>query len=173
MKSCTRCGETKSLEAFSVKERGKPYLKSHCKKCCSEKSASWAKLNPEKVKVKSLEWAKLNPEKKKKANAMWRSKNTRTEKQKEQTNSWSKNNPDARRIHRQNRRARKLNNGGTLSKGLAEKLFKLQRGKCICCGFALGDQNVDSNMQLLRSVCNMQKSVKHPVDFMQHRGFLI
>ena len=40
-------------------------------------------------------------------------------------------------------------------------------------GKALGGLNADSNMQLLRAECNLQKSAKHPVDFMQSRGFLL
>lgn len=70
---------------------------------------------------------------------------------------------------------------------IAERLFKLQRGKCACCKQPLGDDyhmdhimplslggsNTDDNIQLLRAKCNQQKSAKHPVDFMQQRGFLI
>jgi 5-methylcytosine-specific restriction endonuclease McrA len=91
------------------------------------------------------------------------------------------------RIICQNYRSRKRANGGTLSKGLAEKLFKLQQGKCPCCKqplgrnyhldhivpTALGGSNSDDNMQLLRATCNHQKHAKHPIDFMQQRGFLL
>lgn len=38
---------------------------------------------------------------------------------------------------------------------------------------ALGGSNTDDNMQLLRDRCNLQKHAKHPVDFMQERGFLL
>lgn len=38
---------------------------------------------------------------------------------------------------------------------------------------ALGGTNTDGNMQLLRSTCNQKKHAKHPVDFMQQRGFLL
>ena len=74
-----------------------------------------------------------------------------------------------------------------LSVGLSAKLFKLQKGKCPCCKQPLGDDyhldhkmplalggtNTDENMQLLRSICNLQKHAKHPVDFMQERGYLL
>lgn len=80
-----------------------------------------------------------------------------------------------------------MENGGVLSQGLAAKLFDLQGGKCACCGkslaqgyhldhimpLALGGMNIDGNMQLLTPLCNMQKSKKHPEDFMRSRGFLI
>lgn len=91
------------------------------------------------------------------------------------------------RIHWHNRRALKKSNGGILSKGLSASLFKLQRGKCACCAkplgnnyhldhkmpLSLGGSNSDDNMQLLRAICNMQKGSKHPVEFMQLRGFLL
>lgn len=91
------------------------------------------------------------------------------------------------RIDNQNRRARKREAGGRLSVGIQEKLFMLQKGKCACCGLPLGDdyhldhimplalggEHTDSNIQLLRQGCNLKKSAKHPVDFMQQRGFLL
>lgn len=33
--------------------------------------------------------------------------------------------------------------------------------------------NTDDNIQLLRKLCNHKKGTKHPVDFMQERGFLL
>ena len=100
---------------------------------------------------------------------------------------WHQKNPDARRTYHGNRRARLKNQTGKLSVGLAKSLFALQRGKCACCGkslddgyhldhimpLALGGENIDSNMQLLTQRCNNQKYSKHPVDFMQERGFLL
>ena len=96
-------------------------------------------------------------------------------------------NPEIKRINNQNRKALVRVSGGKLSKGLCEKLFKLQKGKCACCGnllsdnyhldhimpIALGGANEDWNIQLLRGECNLQKHAKHPVDFMQSKGFLL
>lgn len=101
--------------------------------------------------------------------------------------AWHVANPEAKRIYEQNYRARKRENGGALSRGLAERLFKLQRGKCACCGNPLGDDfhldhvmplklggaNTDNNIQLLTAKCNLQKNAKHPAEFMRARGFLI
>jgi 5-methylcytosine-specific restriction endonuclease McrA len=100
---------------------------------------------------------------------------------------WWDNHPDARRIYNHNRRAKEKENGGKLSRGLAEKLFKLQRGKCPCCKLplgedchldhkmpvALGGANEDSNMQLLRAECNFKKNAKDPIKYMQSKGFLL
>lgn len=126
--------------------------------------------NPDKVKATSAAFRAANPEKVKAYNAAWQAAN-----------------PDACRINHQNRRAREKEAGGKLSRGLATKLFKLQKGKCPCCALPLGDDfhldhkmplalggaNEDGNMQLLRSTCNQQKHARHPVEFMQSRGFLL
>jgi 5-methylcytosine-specific restriction endonuclease McrA len=106
---------------------------------------------------------------------------------KEYNANWYRNNPEAVSVKNQNRRARVRSVGGKLSKGLPEKLFSLQQGKCACCGLPLGDKyhldhivplalggtNTDDNIQLLRASCNNQKHAKHPVDFMRERGFLL
>lgn len=103
------------------------------------------------------------------------------------SSEWARRNPEARRLIWQARRARKLERGGQLSKGLVQKLYKAQKGKCPCCHLplgekyhldhimplALGGEHADENMQLLRDRCNMEKHAKHPVDFMQSRGFLL
>jgi 5-methylcytosine-specific restriction endonuclease McrA len=100
---------------------------------------------------------------------------------------WAKKYPDKRNANQQNRRARKIGAGGKLSPGLAQRLLVLQKGRCACCGaslafgynldhivpLALGGANEDWNMQLLTKKCNNEKHAKHPVDFMQSRGYLL
>lgn len=131
--------------------RAKYFAENH-EKCCAA-SAAWKAANPDRARSAREAWKKANPEKV--------------------------------RVFNQNRRSKVA--GGKLSHGLAELLFKLQRGKCACCGEKLGDDyhldhilplalggtNEDSNIQLLRSKCNLQKQAKHPIDFMQQRGFLL
>lgn len=89
------------------------------------------------------------------------------------------------RIKNHNRRAAQK---GKLSADISDRLLILQRGKCACgcqqplgddyhldhiMPLALGGTNTDDNIQLLRQPCNNQKYAKHPVDFMQSRGFLL
>ena len=133
-------------------------------------AAEWHKRNKEKSNARSIAWAAENPERMRKLIA-----------------DWVKANPEKRRIYDHNNRARRRKAQGRLSKGLADKLFKLQRGKCACCGKPLGDDyhldhimplalggtNTDDNIQLLTAACNLKKHAKHPVDFMQEKGFLI
>lgn len=101
--------------------------------------------------------------------------------------AWTVRNSDALMRNAATRRARKLQVGGVLSKDIRSKLFALQRGMCPCCGQPLGDAyhldhvmpltlrgiNEDSNAQLLCKTCNLSKGAKHPIDFMQEKGFLL
>lgn len=100
---------------------------------------------------------------------------------------WRSENPVCKLRSEHKRRAIKANAPGSLSAGLRSKLYRLQRGRCACCGEPLGDKyhmdhimplalggtNTDDNIQLLRQRCNNQKHAKHPIDFMQQRGFLL
>lgn len=147
--------------------------------------AKYRSSNIQKCREKSAKWQAENPARAKENIAKWRSANT----DRHRTNAvkWRAANPELRRIYCHNRRAKKRKNGGKLSAGLAERLFKLQRGKCPCCKqplgtdyhmdhimpIDLGGANEDWNIQLLRSNCNQRKHAKHPIDFMQQKGFLL
>lgn len=133
-------------------------------------AAAYRAMYPEKVMAFVTAYRKANPDKCRAATAAWRAAN-----------------PEASRLSVQNRRARKTRNGGRLSKGLAKRLYALQKGMCPCCKQPLGDDyhldhivplalggpNTDDNIQLLRAICNQQKHAKHPIDFMQSRGYLL
>ena len=198
MKFCKKCQ--------SDTER---YAHGNCKPCARARLLVWRVANPDKVKASAAAWHAANPEylkeyrqspkrkaaaaayyaansdKLKAASVLWRALNP--EKFKTQIADWNNANPEARRVLNNNRRARQIAVGGQLSQGLALKLFAWQRGKCACCGLALGKNyhldhimplalngsNTDDNMQLLTQRCNNQKHAKHPVDFMQSRGFLL
>ena len=141
-----------------------------CKPCDQNYKKAALAANPDKARASCLAWRTANPVKMRAASA-----------------AWSSANPESRRIFAQNRRARKRSSVGKLSNGLTQRLLKLQRGKCACCGgniteenqldhvvpLALGGPNEDWNMQLLCPLCNQQKHVKHPIDFMQSKGFLL
>lgn len=175
-------------------------LRGRCKPCANRMSAEWRCANPEKSKASSNSWKAANPDankagkeswlannlEKSKADAVvWKAKNP--EKVKAYFLAWQAAHPESVRLNNQNQRARKRETGGKLSSDLAEKLFKKQKGKCPCCGLPLGENyhldhimplflgglNIDDNIQLLRQRCNNQKSAKHPIDFMQSRGFLL
>jgi 5-methylcytosine-specific restriction endonuclease McrA len=110
------------------------------------------------------------------------------ERSKEYGRAWRKANLHLLVIKEQRRRARIKGVGGNLSPDIHARLMQLQKGKCAVCRTSLrdirphldhimpvarGGSNTDDNMQLLCSTCNQSKNAKHPVDFMQSRGFLL
>ena len=145
----------------------------------------WRKNNKAKVDAYNADRYLKDPDKFKTLSKIWQSQNK--ERVLKNASEWAAKNQDARKIYRGNRRARKISAGGSLSKGLAEKLLILQKGKCPCCRLplyddyhmdhiiplALGGSNTDDNIQLLHGLCNRQKHSKNPIDFMQSRGYLI
>lgn len=199
MKTCKTCSST----TF--------YASGKCKACL----LAWRTANPDRVKAARTKYAKANrvelnerakedyhadPTKRALAASKWRRSNREkyqstarkwsaenVQRHAQMRLEWAANNPEARRTYTANYRARKRNNGGKLTRGLAKRLYKLQLGKCACCRLplgedfhrdhvmplALGGANEDWNMQLLCATCNFSKGDKHPVEFMQSRGFLL
>lgn len=154
--------EERKLYIAEYRLKNKTRLEEVCKK--------WRSENLTHISARNKEWRTANIDKARSDAAKYR-----------------REHPEAKRISEHNRRVRQKNNGGRLSRGLSTKLYRLQRGKCACCGaplgrdyhldhrmpIALGGANEDWNIQLLRKKCNHEKSAKHPVDFMQSRGFLL
>jgi 5-methylcytosine-specific restriction endonuclease McrA len=161
-------------------------------------SAAWVKANPEKsrahwakygateaAKAKRAEWYQANKERILDRLVEYRAETT--DLRKATAIAWRAANPGVLRNQKHARRARELKVGGKLSRDISEKLFKLQKGKCPCCGkllgknyhldhkmpLALGGPNIDDNMQLLRQRCNAQKGARNPIEFMQSRGLLL
>lgn len=166
----------------AVKETSSRTYSRNKEKVC-EAATLWAVNNPEKCILARKKHAASGKEKLTKQ--MYAAKNaTRI---RDAKRLWIKSNPDAVRRMNHVRRARKSRSGGNLSSGITQKLFSLQRGRCACCGLLLGDRydldhimplalggsNTDDNVQLLRQRCNRQKHAKHPIYFMQSRGFLL
>lgn len=176
VKKCVKCG------CIVFVKNGKY---SRCLDCKKEFSKRWRENNIKKVKLQEKIYRDSHKEQAKIRIKKWGQDNP--EKRNLTVRKWQKKNPEAMRIIDHNKRARKKIAGGTLSKGLAKKLFVLQKGKCACCGKSLGDNyhldhimpialggaNEDWNIQLLTQRCNNQKYAKHPVDFMREKGFLI
>lgn len=147
--------------------------------------AKYRAKNRDSINAKTAEYCAANPMKRAETNARYRAANK--EKVRDAVARWNAKHPNARRIVRQNRRAGIMDSSAKLSPGLADKLMVLQRGRCACCGrrlgrnfhldhimpIALGGRNEDSNIQLLRATCNLKKNKRHPVEYMQGRGFLL
>ncbi|MCR4297561.1 MAG: HNH endonuclease [Gallionella sp.] len=214
MKTCRKCGSTAFYDnggckpctrASSIKwreknqERVRAYrannreqitiqvaeYREKNKEKIAEQRRKYAIENRNKIILKDAKYRAANAGKRKAQAIVYRKNHT--EKHRASSAAWAARNKEAVRIIHQNRRYRKKENGGTLSRGLIGKLIKLQNGKCLCCGVALGADfhldhvmplarggaHNDKNMQLLCPTCNLNKHAKHPVDFMQERGFLL
>ncbi|MFZ2586687.1 MAG: HNH endonuclease, partial [Alphaproteobacteria bacterium] len=163
-------------------------------------SAAYYEKNKEKLRSASLAWAAANPERTKEIRNKSRVKNIdatkrrerkyreeNLDKLKERFRSWAQRNRAQRNLTQRLRKARNRANGGKLSKDLVTRLLKLQKGKCACCWkplgndyhldhimpIALGGENEDWNIQLLRAECNIRKKAQHPIEYMQSKGFLL
>lgn len=167
MKICYKCGIKQPITSFYVQKSRCDGVQSRCKLCSKPININYRATHGGKISALQAAWYVLNAERLKLCSASWRTAN-----------------PIIRLIYWHNRRVKM---SGRLSQGLSAKLFILQKGRCTCCNQPLGDDyhldhimpiklgglNEDFNMQLLRAKCNMQKSGKHPTDFMQSRGFLL
>lgn len=150
------------------------------------KTREWQAANPEKFKAYQKAYLSANRHRTVARLKKWRQENP--ERSREQGRKWRADKPELNRIKAQRYRARKLQAPGQLSPGIYQRLMTHQKCKCAVCRaslkgvtphldhimpLALGGSNADDNVQLLCPTCNLTKSAKHPVDFMQERGFLL
>lgn len=101
-----------------------------------------------------------------------------------QQKRYRKANPEKTREWSSKRNSRKT---GRLPKEFVLNLLKLQKSMCPACRTTLktgyhvdhitplskGGKHECLNIQLLCPPCNMRKSAKHSIDFMQEKGFLL
>jgi 5-methylcytosine-specific restriction endonuclease McrA len=123
-KACTKCGEVKLLDQYSVASKEKDGRKDCCKVCTAvaakiyragtkDKAASYYKrsklADPEKYLERGRKYKAANREKIREGDAKYREDNK--EKELVRHRIYRENNPDLGRAHVRRRRARKLNNG--------------------------------------------------------------
>ena len=145
----------------------------------------WAKAHRDVLRKKLQAWRKLNPEKDIKYGHDWRK--SHPEQVRLRCKAWNMANPLKNREYVNNRRARKLGNGGRFSTQQFIDLCELYGNICLCCRrteadlkiaglrivpdhvmpLAKGGLNDISNIQPLchgKGGCNNRKHVKH-VDY--------
>lgn len=163
---------------------GRAYVAANAEKV-NATTMKWRAENRDRFDAYQKEYRAKCADKERDRKSKWRAANG--EREREYRRTWDFANKDKRCINEQNRRARKRQGSGRLSPDLARRLLVLQKGRCACChkslddGYhldhrmplALGGANEDSNIQLLCPFCNLSKSAKHPVEFMQQKGFLL
>jgi 5-methylcytosine-specific restriction endonuclease McrA len=199
-KTCKKCGEVKPFSMFYANKGGKHGLRSNCKKCQDIMTSDWDKANPERRKarkdafyqanakrISERDSAKhaANPEKQRARSAAKYAANP--EKAKACSADWARRNPEARNAIARNRRAIARQAAGRHTSSDVLELLSLQQCMCVVCRtnikndyhvdhiipLSKGGGNGKDNLQLLCPTCNLQKHAKHPVDFMQSRGFLL
>jgi len=192
VKPCRKCGAVDRTKSGACRSCQKQAVLRY-QRSNPDRVKATAKKYYDKNKCKRVAaayaWNRQNPDKFKKNEAKWREKNKDYIRIK--AKEWQLKNPEKVKHMRirgdHNRRTRLLSNGGELSSGIVKKLLNAQKGKCACCGkslkggyhldhiipLALGGKNSDDNVQLLTPKCNLKKGAKHPIDYMQSKGFLL
>lgn len=149
------------------------------------KSQAWYAENRGYASLKNKEYRQSHGEELRVYCVEWRKRNL--QKSRAGVAAYQAANPEMRKASRQNRRAKIRSAAGTIKKSDVIRLLELQNGLCIACNtdvsgeyhidhiYALtnGGDNSFGNLQLLCPACNLSKSAKHPIDFMQSRGFLL
>jgi 5-methylcytosine-specific restriction endonuclease McrA len=200
LKKCSACNIEKAFEAFRKSERGLHGLHSVCRVCANIKAKEYQAKNRASVLLKKKEHRAKNQDKIQNYMVGYRAENKeklRRQTQKyRQANStllrekarvYASLNPLQRRAAESRRRAKMSGANGTHTAADIRVLHGKQRYKCACCGtdtttkyhvdhiipLALNGSNDLLNLQILCPKCNTQKSAKHPIDFMQEKGFLL
>lgn len=102
MKTCTKCGEVKALDAFHSHKSKKDGLGSNCNSCSIARNKIWRQNNKDKEKLIHSIWYAKNKEKAKVKIYAWRKENP--EKVSVYRNKWRKENPE--KIKEQENRSR-------------------------------------------------------------------
>lgn len=181
MKKCSKCGLEKQESEFNRDSSKGDGLYSSCRPCCD---AYYASVRERKLSYKK-EYRAKNAQKIAEYRRQYYESNS--DRAKEVAKTWAKNNRIKKRIAESCRRAAKRGSEGKHKKDDVLELLSLQKGKCACCKtkvdklfhvdhvipLSKGGDNGRSNLQILCPTCNMQKKDKHPVKFMQEKGFLL
>lgn len=174
----------KHYQKIKDTEQQKEYLE-QTRDTRNERCKKYNAENRERIKISATRWKAANSEKIKISDKKWRDENP--ERMKVLQTRWCVENPEKVRASSNKRRALVKQADGSFTGTDIYALLRQQRGKCVACGvnikkayhvdhimpLALGGHNGITNIQLLCPHCNQSKSAKHPVDFMQSRGFLL
>jgi len=199
MKTCSSCKTSKPVSEFRA-SKTKDGLYCYCKPCAAAyrkqhywdnrekyiaEAADWEKQNPDRRKARSANYYTANKEKIKAVSAARYKANA-----KEliaQSAAYHRANPGIAKAASAKCRAKRIAAPGSHTKHDIAALMKLQRGLCVACrcdirqafhvdhivALARGGSNDKTNLQLLCATCNRSKNAKHPIDFMQSKGFLL
>mgnify|MGYP003441980287 FL=1 len=167
----------------------------YCSHRCAFDGGAHANLFTEQAQEKSLENRRLSikingtKHRKGEANHKWKGgkdayRDRYRDREREYRVAYRAKNPEKVREFARKRRQSMLQK---LPTGTVKKIGASQKWLCVVCRnsirkefhidhinpLALGGVNEASNIQLLCPSCNLRKSAKDPIDFMQERGFLL
>lgn len=158
-----------SANSEEIKARSRRFYSSNADRISSD-SKIYRATNQEKIKSRGKQYYAANSEKLKMG-----------------FKKYKKNNREKFRLLGHKRRAILNNDGGSLSKGISERLLTLQKGRCRICKskvaggryhldhivpISKGGPNVDRNIQVLCPTCNLKKQAKLPHIYAQELGVL-
>jgi 5-methylcytosine-specific restriction endonuclease McrA len=150
-----------------------------------EAARAWQKANKEQVAAKRAAWHRANAEHRRIKAKVWREENL--ERTKAVKKVWLAANKLRTRVYTENRRVRKLTNGGSHTPEQIEELYAKQQHHCAGCGASIrkryevdhiipvtrGGTNDISNIQLLCMPCNRTKHNKLPEQWAREQGRLL
>lgn len=167
--SCHQCHiERAAKKRLELGLQPRPKTEEERKQRRKETLKRYAQNNKDKILQSQIKYKTKNKEKIKEAKRKWAYKQPK----------------EYYRLKSHKRRTLKI---GIISKNIKDVLLKLQKGKCAVCRIKLlnkfeidhiiplikGGEHSDHNLQLLCPPCNRYKAAKHPIDFMQERGYLL
>jgi len=172
-----------------------------CVECSEAKTKDWRAANTDKVREQQKSWYDANRNHSLDYRKRWYEANRETallysseyrsanrEAVLARNKAWREANQDKVKENSHRRRARELAAEGTWTAADIDTIRLLQKGRCPVCGADLrktgehidhveplskGGSNWPENLQLLCPHCNLTKSDKDPIDFMNERGFLL
>lgn len=168
-----------------IKQQQYEYRQRHADEILA-RVAAWRESNKQKYIAYQKEYRQKNKVAISSRIATWRLVNADHERIRKR--AWDQKNADKRRVNEIVRRKTKRANSGRPSSDIVARLLDLQKSTCPVCrcdlsvsGYhldhviplALGGNHEDKNIQLLCKQCNLSKHAKHPIDFMQSKGFLL
>ena len=175
MKRCLPCAEERGSEQARVRAR------------------AWHAANRVRARARNKAWRAANPDRARALAKAWNASNS--ERTRTRHKEWRISNPDKyrakKRVDQRVRRAKKLNQLGTVQPDSETYLMELQGSRCAApdCRQALkakprnfhldhihpislGGLHDDLNLQLLCAPCNMSKGAKDPAAWLMEHGEL-
>jgi 5-methylcytosine-specific restriction endonuclease McrA len=196
LKLCYKCKEKKPFDFFGADKSRGDGKNPVCKVCLKKYLATWKENNKDKRKAtvdkyrannrdKCNEAVKKSNQKHPETQRNWVNKNR--EKVQQIKRDWAARHSHQNKEIKANNKAKRRGASGNFTKQQIDDLLIKQKHKCACCKtsisneyhrdhiipIALNGNNEIYNIQLLCKQCNLSKGAKHPIDFMQTKGFLL